>query len=68
VQNRSSCSQFVDGKNTDLFPAGSFQSCVPVRVRPLNEATFKSAVVDLLKSTSDTNLQRNYVGDGEGDY
>jgi hypothetical protein len=25
-------------------------------------------VVDLLKCTSDTNLQRNYVGDGEGDY
>jgi hypothetical protein len=35
-------------------------------VRPLNKETFKSAVVDLLKCTSDTNVQRFYVGDGDG--
>jgi hypothetical protein len=36
-------------------------------VRPLNDETFKCAVIDLTKCTGDTNLQCNYVGDGGGD-
>jgi len=32
----------------------------------LNEETFKSCVIDMLKVSNDTNLQRTYVGDGEG--
>jgi hypothetical protein len=34
--------------------------------RALNEETFKSCVIDMLKVSNDTNLQRTYVGDGEG--
>jgi len=36
-----------------------------LRVRPLNEETFKAAIIELLRCTSDTNVQRHYVGDGE---
>jgi hypothetical protein len=36
-------------------------------MRPLNEETFKSAVTELTKCTSDTSFTRNYVGDGDGD-
>lgn len=31
------------------------------------DETFKSAVIELTKCTSDTNLQHNYVGDGDGE-
>ncbi len=40
---------------------------MPVRARSLNDETFKAAVIDLLKCTSDTNVQHHYVGDGFGD-
>jgi len=53
--------------NMVFFPAGAARFRTPVCVRPLNEETFKAAVVELAKCTSDTNLQRNYVGDGDGD-
>ena len=39
----------------------------PVRARALNDETFKSTVVELLKISSDTNHQRHYVGDCDGD-
>jgi hypothetical protein len=52
--------------NTVFFPAGSIRAKIPLRVHPLNEETFKSAVVDLLKCTNDTSVQRFYVGDGDG--
>jgi hypothetical protein len=52
--------------NTVFFPAGSVRAKIPLCVRPLNKETFKSAVVDLLKCTNDTNVQRFYVGDGDG--
>ena len=58
---------FLLEKNTVFFPAGAARSRLPVCVRPLNEETFKSAVTELTKCTSDTNLQRNYVGDGDGE-
>jgi hypothetical protein len=32
----------------------------------LNEETFKAAIIELLRCTSDTNVQRHYFGDGEG--
>jgi hypothetical protein len=54
-------------KNLVLFPAGAVRARVPVCLRPLNEETFKAAIVELTKCTSDTNHQRNYVGDGDGD-
>jgi hypothetical protein len=54
-------------KNSILFPAGSSRSRAPVRARVLNEETFKATVVDMLRCTNDTNLQRTYVGDGAGD-
>jgi len=54
-------------KNAILFPAGSSRSRAPVRARVLNEETFKATVVDMLRCTNDTNLQRTYVGDGAGD-
>ena len=41
--------------------------CFPSHVRSLNEDIFKTTVQDLLKMSVDTNLQRNYVGDGLGD-
>lgn len=53
-------------KNTVFFPSGSIRNRQPVHVRLLNDETFKSAVVELLKCTNDTNLQRHYVGDGAG--
>jgi hypothetical protein len=52
--------------NLIFFPAGAARSRLSVRARALNEETFKSCVVDILKVSSDTNLQRTYVGDGEG--
>jgi hypothetical protein len=52
--------------NLIFFPAGAARSRLSVRARALNEETFKSCVVDVLKVSSDTNLQRTYVGDGEG--
>ncbi len=58
---------FLLEKNTVFLSAGAAGSCLPVYVRPLNDETFKSAVTELMKCTSDTNLQRNYVGDGNGD-
>jgi hypothetical protein len=36
-------------------------------VHPLNEEIFKFVVMDLLKCTNDTHVQRSYVGDGKGD-
>jgi hypothetical protein len=54
-------------QNSVLFPAGSIRSKFPVRARVLNEETFKVSVIDLLRCANDTNLQRTYVGDGEGD-
>lgn len=53
-------------KNTVFFPSGSVRARLPFRARPLNEETFKSVVVELLKCSNDTNVQRHYVGDGEG--
>jgi hypothetical protein len=52
--------------NTVFFPAGSVRAKIPLCVCPLNKETFKSAVVDLLKCTNNTNVQRFYVGDGDG--
>ncbi|MFN9980163.1 MAG: hypothetical protein ACK53Y_09630, partial [bacterium] len=49
-----------------FFSAVSIRAKIPLRVRPLDEETFKSVVVDLLKCTNDTNVQRFYVGDGDG--
>jgi hypothetical protein len=54
-------------KNLVFFPAGAVRARVPVCLRPLNEETFKAAIVELTKCTSDTNHQRNYVGDGDGE-
>ena len=54
-------------KNFIFFPAGAVRSRYPVCVRPLNEEIFKFVVMDLLKCTNDTNVQRSYVGDGKGD-
>ncbi len=36
-------------------------------MHPLNEEIFKFVVMDLLKCTNDTNMERSYVGDGKGD-
>jgi len=41
-------------KNTVFFPAGSVQAPLHLRVHPLNEETFKPAVVELLKCTNMT--------------
>ncbi len=54
-------------KNRVFFPVNSGRQRVPTRVRLINDETFKSAVVDLVKCSSDTTLQRHYVGDGHGD-
>jgi hypothetical protein len=54
-------------KNRVFFPVTAGRQRVPTRVRSINEETFKSAVVDLVKCCSDTALQRHYVGDGHGD-
>ena len=53
-------------KSTFFFPSSSSRARYPVRVRPLNDETFKAAIVDLLKCTSDTTVQCHYVGDGVG--
>jgi hypothetical protein len=53
--------------NKVFFVSGGIRNRISVRVRPLNEETFKAVVQDILKCTNDTNLQRNYVGDGAGD-
>ncbi len=44
-------------KNQVFFPVTSGQQRVPTHVRGNNEETFKSAVLDLVKCCSDTNLQ-----------
>jgi hypothetical protein len=54
-------------QNSVLFPAGSIRSKFPVCARVLNKETFKATVIDLFWCTNDTNFQRTYVGDGEGD-
>jgi hypothetical protein len=54
-------------KNSVFYPGGPARARLPVSLRPLNDETFKAAVIELTKCTSDTNLQRYYVGDGEGD-
>ena len=54
-------------KNLVFFPAGAVRAHVPVCLRPLNEETFKAAILELTKCTSDTNHQCNYVGDGDGE-
>jgi hypothetical protein len=53
-------------RNRVFFPAGSTRARLPLRLRPLNEETIKAAIVELLRCTSNTNLQRYYIGDGEG--
>jgi hypothetical protein len=53
-------------KNTVFSPSSSVQARLPFHACPLNEETFKSVVVELLKCSNDTNVQRHYVGDGEG--
>jgi len=54
-------------KNRVFFAVASGRQRVPGRVRLINEETFKSAVVDIAKCVADANLQRHYVGDGDGD-
>lgn len=54
-------------RNCVFFPMGSGKNRTPVRVHQLNDETFKTNVLDLLKFISDTNIQRHYVGDGDGD-
>jgi len=53
--------------NKVFFVSGGIRNRISVRVRPLNEETFKAVVQDILKCTNNTNLQHNYVGDGAGD-
>ncbi len=50
-----------------FYPGGPARAHLPVCLRPSNNETFKAAVIELTKCTSNTNLQRYYVGDGEGD-
>jgi hypothetical protein len=57
---------FLTERNTVFFPSGNVRNRLPIRVHPLNDETYKSAVVDLLKCVNDTNLQWHYVGDGAG--
>ncbi len=63
----SSIVNYLLEKNRVFFPVTSGRQRVPTRVRIMNDETFKSAVLDLVKCCSDTNLQRHYVGDGHGD-
>jgi hypothetical protein len=49
-----------------FFSSGAARNRQPIHARPLNDETFKAAVVDLLKCTNDTNLQCHYMGDGAG--
>jgi hypothetical protein len=60
----SSIVNYLLEKNLVFFPAGAVRACVPVCLRTLNEETFKAAIIELTKCRSDTNHQRNYVGDG----
>ncbi len=53
-------------KNCVFFPLGGGCTQLPVHACPLNDETFKNTVVGLLKCSSDTNHQRNYVGDRDG--
>jgi hypothetical protein len=53
--------------NRVFFPVTAGRHRVPGRVRPINEETFKSAVLDIVKCVGDANIQRHYVGDGDGD-
>ncbi len=57
---------FLLEKNRVLFPARSWRKRVPIHVRLLNDEFFKCNVFDLIQCVSNTNLQRYYVGDGEG--
>jgi hypothetical protein len=57
---------FLMEKHTVFFSSSAAKNRQPIRARPLNDETFKAAVVDLLKCTNDTNLQRHYMGDGAG--
>lgn len=53
-------------RNTVFLSDGSVKTRLPSYVCPKNQETFKSAVVELLICTNDTNVQHHYIGDGEG--
>jgi hypothetical protein len=53
--------------NRVFFSVTAGRQRVPGRVRQINEETFKSAVLEIIKCVGDTNVQRHYVGDGDGD-
>jgi hypothetical protein len=54
--------------NRVFFPVTAGRQRVPGRVRQINEETFKSAVLEeIIKCVGDANIQRHYVGDGDGD-
>ncbi len=55
--------QSFNGKNSVFYLGGPAHSRLPVCLRPLNDETFKAAVVEVTKAASDTNLQRYYVSD-----
>jgi hypothetical protein len=55
------------GKISVFYPGvGPAHARLPVCLR-MNDETFKAAVIELTKCTSDTNLQHHYIGNGEGD-
>jgi hypothetical protein len=54
-------------KNHVFFLVGSGHNRFPSHVCSLNEDIFKTTIQDALKMSVNTNLQRNYVGDGLGD-
>jgi hypothetical protein len=54
-------------KNRVFFAVASGRQRIPGCVRLINEETFKSAVVDIVKCVADANLQCHYVGDGDCD-
>jgi hypothetical protein len=49
-----------------FFSSGNVRSYLPICMHPLNDETYKSAVIDFLKCVNDTNLQCHYVGDCVG--
>jgi hypothetical protein len=53
--------------NHFFFSVTAGQQRVPGHVRQINEEAFKSAVLDIVKYVGDANIQRHYVGDGDGD-
>jgi hypothetical protein len=53
-------------KHNVFSSSGATINHQPIHAHPLNDETFKAAVVDLLKCTNDADLQRHYVGDGAG--